>query len=108
MGFGGQVSCDWWMQRFTTILTGLLCQGGPSSSSGAGPIGPPGQGHNNHKPGPIGPPGAGSRGKGAVGGRGSGPRGSDFTEFYADSSLGGRGGGLYGLSEPLLQVRRWR
>jgi len=62
-------------------------QGGP------GPIGPP-----SSKPGPIGPP----RGKG---GGGRGVRGPDINEFYADPSLsGGRGGGgLYGLTEPLLQ-----
>ena len=29
----------------------------------------------------------------------------DFTEFYADTSMSGRGGGLYGLSEPLLQYQ---
>ena len=69
-------------------------QGGPPAS--AGPIGPPG-----NKPGPIGPP----RGKG---GAGRGAR-TDFTEFYASSSISGRGGGsgggLYGLSEPLLQYQ---
>merc|ERR1719422_2944311 len=67
-------------------------QGGPN----VGPIGPPG-----NKPGPIGPP----RGKG---GNVRGGRGQDFNEFYADSAMSGRGGagrggGLYGLSEPLLQ-----
>jgi len=67
-------------------------QGGPT----VGPIGPPG-----NKPGPIGPP----RGKG---GNSRGGRGQDFNEFYADSAMSGRGGagrggGLYGLSEPLLQ-----
>ena len=67
-------------------------QGGP------GPIGPP-----SNKPGPIGPP----RGKGPGGLRGA--RGAEFNEFYADSSLvggrgAGRGGGLYGLSEPLFQI----
>ena len=67
-------------------------QGGP------GPIGPP-----NSKPGPIGPP----RSKGGM----RGGRGAEFNEFYADSSLAGgrggagRGGGLYGLSEPLLQYK---
>ena len=67
-------------------------QGGP------GPIGPP-----SAKPGPIGPP----RSKGGM----RGGRGAEFNEFYADSSLAGgrggagRGGGLYGLSEPLLQYK---
>ena len=72
-------------------------QGGP------GPIGPPGK-----QPGPIGPPG---RGKGGAGPR-PGRAGQDFNEFYADAGAGlggrggaGRGGGLYGLSEPLLQYR---
>lgn len=67
-------------------------QGGP------GPIGPPAA-----NPGPIGPPRGGQGGP-----RG---RGAELHEFYADSSLAGgrggagRGGGLYGLSEPLLQYR---
>ena len=65
-------------------------QGGPSAS--AGPIGPPG-----NKPGPIGPPRSGA-GRGARSGQ-------DFSEFYADTSMSGRGGGLYGLSEPLLQYQ---
>jgi len=54
------------------------------------------------KPGPIGPP----RGRGGLRGRG------DFSEFYADSGMSragqGRGGGLYGLSEPLLQYNNQR
>ena len=66
-------------------------------SSATGPIGPPAPGH---KPGPIGPPGRGKGGSGRGGGRGS-----DISEFYADSSMSGRGGGLYGLSEPLLQYQ---
>ena len=78
-------------------------QGGPSP--GAGPIGPPG--HN--KPGPIGPP-RGKIGSGRVGGRqgqdrGQGRQQTDFSEFYADTSMGPRSGGLYGLSEPLFQLQ---
>ena len=45
-------------------------------------------------------------GRGGLRGRG------DFSEFYADSGMSragqGRGGGLYGLSEPLLQYNNQR
>jgi hypothetical protein len=64
------------------------------------PPGPP-----SNKPGPIGPPRGGAVPYSGRGGRG----GAELNEFYADSALAGgrggagRGGGLYGLSEPLLQ-----
>lgn len=70
-----------------------------------GSVWPPGN------PGPIGPPRRGIGGGGRTGGGGAG---SELNEFYADSGLvhggcpdlrggGGSGGGLYGLSHPLLE-----
>ena len=78
-------------------MTNAIMMYRSGGGASAGPIGPPAIGH---KPGPIGPPGRGKGGSGRGGGRGS-----DISEFYADSSLSGRGGGLYGLSEPLLQYQ---
>jgi len=89
----GEAQLALFLSKTLTNAIMMYRQGGPN----VGPIGPPG-----NKPGPIGPP----RGKGGNvrGGRG----GQDFNEFYADSAISGRGGagrggGLYGLSEPLLQ-----
>jgi hypothetical protein len=63
-----------------------------------GSIWPPGN------PGPIGPP---RRGGGGGGGGGRPCGGGELNEFYADSGLARlgpdlRSGGLYGLSQPLL------
>ena len=64
----------------------MMYRSGGGSSAAAGPIGPPAPGH---KPGPIGPPGRGKGGSGRGGGRGS-----DISEFYADSSMSGRAGAI--------------
>jgi len=72
---------------------------------GPGPIGPPAGIGTKKGPGPIAPPQQRGGPKGGPVGRGT--KGPELNEFYADNTLapgrGGSGGGLYGLSEPLLQ-----
>lgn len=86
----------------------MMYRQGPLGAQGSlplpQPIGPPSQGQaqgGKKGPGPIAPPGPHLRG-----GISRSSRHHDFNEFYADSSLAGRGGGLYGLSEPLLQYNQ--